>query len=329
MAERVVIRSTGSYLPKKILTNDELSGILGVEPGWITQRTGVVCRHVADENEATSDMATKAARAALAGADMDASLVDLLIVSTSISDTTLPPSACRVHRDLEMHNAAAFDLAASCSGFVYGAATAWSYIMAGFAQRVLLCCSELRSRFINYKDADTASVYGDGAGAVIFEKVQGEGDSGFIDIFLGADGRGAETITIPAGGTRLQTSVETVEKNLHYIHFHDRSIIKAAVRGIKTQVEQRLAVLGFSVDDIDLVIPHQMNLRMIESLYKRMRVDYDKFVVNIDRCGNTSSASIPIALDQALRNGRVSTGDLVLFVSYGAGFTWGVSLYRA
>lgn len=334
MGENVAIVSAGSYLPRKIVDNIELAKRLGVDANWITQRTGVLRRHVADSAEATSDMATIAAKDALKKANMDISQVDMILVSTSISDTTLPPTACRVHKNLGAKNIPAMDISASCSGFIYGLATAYSYINTGFARTILFVCSELRSKFVNPLDPDTASVYGDGAGAVILSAIPENADptlnsqKGFLDISLGSDGSGSETITIPAGGTRLPATQQTVAENLHYIHFHDRTIIKSAVRGLKKHVEARLKNCKLTIDDIDVVVPHQMNLRMMDSISKRLSIPKEKFVINIDRCGNTSSASIPIALDEALSQKRIKTGDTVLFMAYGAGFTWGSAIYQ-
>ena len=325
MSLGVKIISAGSYLPEKILDTSMIASMLGLDSDWIVQRTGVQSRHVASDDQATSDLAVIAARNALDNASLAIDDVDLILLSTNISDTTLPPSACRVHRALGASDIPTFDISASCSGFIYGCATAVSFIRAGFAKRVLFVCSEIRSKFIDYTDPDTSSVYGDGAGAVILEACD-EG-SGFIDIKLGADGRGSETITIPAGGTRMPATRQTVDEKLHYIRFHDKMIIKNAVRGIKKLVDERLKALSLSVDDIDLVIPHQMNMRMIESLSKRMHIPQSKFFVNIDTCGNTSSASIPIAIDQALRVGKIQKGQRVLFAAYGAGFTWGSAIY--
>lgn len=327
METTVTIKSTGSYLPKKVLTNQELSLRLGLDPSWITQRTGVLRRHVAAQNESTSDLATHSAKQALLNAQMNISDVDLILVSTGISDTTFPPTACRVHRNLKAKNIPAMDISASCSGFLYGATTAIAYIKSGMAKTVLLSCAELRSKFINYRDPDTASVYGDGSGSVILT-AENNCQRGFLDIAIGADGKGAEAITIPAGGTKLPPTHETVDNNLHYIHFHDRSIIKSAVRGVKKHVESRIKHLGINKEQIDVVIPHQMNLRMLESLSKRMGIDRAKFVINIEECGNTSSASIPIALNQGMDAGKIKPGQLALFLSYGAGFTWGSGIYQ-
>ncbi len=327
MSISVTIKSTGSYLPEKVLSNQDLALSLGLDQNWITQRTGVMRRHVAAKNQATSDLATIAAKRALENSNMTIDDIDMILVSTGISDTTFPPTACRVHKNLGAVNIPAMDISASCSGFLYAIATANAYIKSAMAKNILLVCSEIRSKFINYQDPNTASVYGDGAGAVILS-ASDEKDKGFIDINLGADSRGAEAITIPAGGTRIPPTHETLDSGLHYIHFHDKSIIRSAVRGIKEEVDARLKYLDIDKDQIDVVIAHQMNLRMLESLSKRMKINIDKFVINIQNRGNTSSASIPIAMDEAISAGKIKPGELGLFISYGAGFTWGSSFYR-
>jgi 3-oxoacyl-[acyl-carrier-protein] synthase III len=233
-----------------------------------------------------------------------------------------------VQHKLGVASAGAFDLGAACSGFIYGIATANGYIQSGLADNVLLIAAETRTRFINYNDRNTAVLYGDGAGAVILSETERQ-DAGLIQLKIGADGKGNEAISIPAGGSRMPASQQTVEQALHCMHFKEGiGLVKHAARCITDLIRKTLHQAGTTADEIDLIIPHQMNLRIIEIVSKKTGIPIEKFYVNIDKCGNTSAASIPIALDEALKQDKIHSGNLVLFVAFGAGFAWGSTLIR-
>jgi len=298
-----------------------------VTSDWIFQRTGILQRYVASPEQATSDLAVEAAKEAILSSGIPASQIDLVIVATSTPDTLVPSTACHVQYELGATSAGAFDLGAACSGFIYGLATANGYIQSGLASNVLLIAAETRTRFINYNDLNTAVLYGDGAGAVILSQTDKFG-TGLIQLTIGADGKGNDTISIPAGGSRLPASQQTVKKHLHCIHFKGTYFVKHVVRCITELIQGTLHQAGTTADEVDLIIPHQMNLRIIEIVAKKTGIPIEKFFVNIDKCGNTSAASIPIALDEALQQDRIRSGDVVLLVAFGAGFTWGSALIR-
>ena len=320
------IAGTGSYLPEKRLDNKQLAEALGVTEDWILRRTGIRQRYVSSPEQATSDLAVEAAKEAIRSSGISTSEIDLIIVATSTPDTLIPSTACRVQYKLGAASAA-FDLGAACSGFIYGLATANGYIQSGLATNVLLIAAETRTRFVNYSDPNTAVLYGDGAGAVILSRTD-KCDTGLIQLTIGADGKSEDAISIPAGGSRQPASHETVDKDLHYVRIEGRSVITAAVRCLTKLIEDSLKQAGITTNDIDLIIPHQMNLHIIEIVAKKTGIPIEKFFVNIDKCGNTSAASIPIALDEALRQDKICSGDVVLLVTFGAGFTWGSALIR-
>lgn len=326
MQNKVHIVGTGSYLPVRKLDNHDIAQQLGVTSDWIFQRTGILQRRVAGPDQATSDLAVEAAKEAIRSSGIRVSLIDLIIVATSTPDTLIPSTASQVQHKLGVASAA-FDIGAACSGFIYGLATAYGYIQSGLAGNILLIAAETRTRFVNYNDPNTAVLYGDGAGAVILSQTD-KSDAGLIQLTIGADGKGSDAISIPAGGSRLPASHETVDKYLHYVRIEGPSVITSAVRCLTKLIEDSLKQAGITTNDIGLIIPHQMNLRIIEIVAKKTGVPIEKFFINIDEYGNTSAASIPIALDEALRQGRILSGDVVLLVTFGAGFTWGSALIR-
>ena len=327
MRKQVHIVGTGSYLPEKRLSNQWLADTLGVTTDWIFNRTGILERRVVSREQATSDLAVNAAEKALLSSGIPAAKIDLIIVATSTPDTLIPSTACRVQQALGASSAGAFDIGAACSGFIYGLATANGYIQCGLASNFLLIAAETRTRFVNYHDLNTAVLYGDGAWAVVVSQTD-KLDTGFIQLTIGADGKGKDTISIPAGGSLLPASHETVDKCLHFIHIEGRSVATSAVRCLTKLIEDSFNQAGITIDEIDLIIPHQMNLRLIEAVAKRSKIPIEKFYINIERCGNTSAASVPIALDEALKQGRICSGSLIMLVAFGAGFTWGSVLIR-
>lgn len=327
MYRNIEIIGTGSCLPQERLCNQQLSRQLGVSSDWIVRRTGILQRHVAAPDQATSDLAEQAAREAIRAAGISASSIDLIIVATSTPDVLTPSTACRVQQRLQAASAAAFDLNAACSGFLYGLATAAAGIQCGQAKTVLLIASETRTRFVNPRDPHAAVLYGDGAGAVLLAHRENPRRR-LLHVSLGADGEGWEVLSIPAGGSRQPPSLQTVEQSLHFIRWDSARLIRSVTRGMVRLIFDTLHRNGITHEEVDLIIPHQMNLRIIESVARKTGIPLNKFFTNLQHCGNTSAASIPIALDEAFRGGRIRPGDRVLLVAFGAGFTWAAALVR-
>jgi 3-oxoacyl-[acyl-carrier-protein] synthase-3 len=325
--KQACIIGTGSYLPEQRLSSDDLADELGVTREWILRRTGILYRHTAAPEQATSDLAVEAGREAIRNAGLSVSAIDLIMVATGSPDVLTPSTACRVQQRMQAVSAAAFDLNAACSGFVYGLSVAAACIESGRAKNVLLIAAEARTRFVDRKDPKTAVLYGDGAGAAVLS-AGGKIGGSLIHVSVGADGRGWETLSIPAGGSRLPVSTQTVEQRLHFLRWDSKTLIRSVTRGLVRVIFETLEKNGVTVDQIDLIIPHQMNLRIIESVAGKTGIEMDKFFVNVDRCGNTAAASIPIALDEAVRAGRVRPGDTVLLAAFGAGFAWGAALIK-
>ncbi len=321
------IIGTGSYLPERKLDNYQLSQKLAVTENWIIQRTGIVQRSVADPQQTTSDLAVLAAKKAISASGISISEIDVILVATSTPDKLLPSTASILQNKLGITSAGAFDLGAACSGFIYGLTSACAYIHSGLAKNILLVSAELRTRFVNYDDPETAVLYGDGAGAVIITSSD-QNDAGIIDLSIGSDGLSENKISIPAGGSFMPASHETVDKKLHCISMQGKKIINSAVRTLTKLIENTLTKADLTYHDLNFIIPHQMNLRIIEMVAKKTNIPMEKFFINIDRCANTSSASIPIALDQASQKNMIRPGSLILLVSFGAGFTWGSALIR-
>ncbi|MEK3734514.1 MULTISPECIES: beta-ketoacyl-ACP synthase III [Paenibacillus] len=320
----VGIIGTGKYVPEKILTNQDLEKIVDTSDEWIVSRTGIRERHIAAPDEATSDLAYKAALNALESAGMSAEDLDLIIVATITPDMAFPSTACLIQDRLGAKKAAAFDLSAACSGFVYGLATATNFVQTGMYNNALVIGADCLSRITDYTDRNTCVLFGDGAGAVIVGEVP-EG-RGFKAFDLGAEGAGGAHLYIEAGGSRLPASVETLESKKHYIYMNGREVFKFAVRVMGTATEKVLSKAGVDKKDIDLFIPHQANIRIINSAMERLELPEDKVVINVDRYANTSAASVPLALVEAQETGRIKEGDTVLMVGFGGGLTWGASV---
>ncbi|MGB9887552.1 MAG: beta-ketoacyl-ACP synthase III [Moorellales bacterium] len=320
------ILGTGSYLPEEIISNQDLERIVETSDTWIRERTGIRERRRAAEQEATSDLCLQAARKALDGAGIEGSELDLIMVATVTPDMAFPATGCLVQDRLGAYKAWAFDLEAGCSGFLYGLALGSQLIATGYCRYVLLIGAETFSRIVNWSDRNTCVLFGDGAGAVVMGPVP-EG-KGILASRMGADGSGGELLFQPAGGSRLPASEETVRKRLHTIHMRGQEVFRMAVRCME---EVSLAVLDqcrLRPQDVDVFVPHQANWRIIEATRRRLGLPPDKVVINVDRYGNMSSASIPVALDEAARQGRIKDGDLVLMATFGAGFTWGAAVMR-
>ncbi|MFB5759769.1 beta-ketoacyl-ACP synthase III [Paenibacillus medicaginis] len=320
----VGIIGTGKYVPEKILTNSDLEKMVETSDEWIVSRTGIRERHIAAPEQATSDLAYEAAVRALESAGMTAEELDLIIIATITPDMAFPSTACILQDKLGAKGAAAFDLSAACSGFVYGLATATSFIQAGMYRNALVIGADCLSRITDYTDRNTCVLFGDGAGAVVLGEVP-EG-RGFKSFDLGAEGAGGPLLRLEAGGSRLPASAQTIENKLHYIYMNGREVFKFAVRVMGTATDVVLGKAGLDKSDIDVFIPHQANIRIIQSAMQRLDLPEDKVMINVDKYANTSAASIPLALVEAAEEGRMKAGDRVLMVGFGGGLTWGASV---
>ncbi|RRD40999.1 ketoacyl-ACP synthase III [Leptotrichia sp. OH3620_COT-345] len=321
---KIGILGTGSYLPEKVLTNDDLAKMVDTNDEWIRTRTGIIERRIVAEDEATSDLAYKAAKSAIEDAGINKDEIELIIVATMTPDHVTPSTAAIVQDRLGIR-AAAFDLSAACTGFVYAYTTGYSFIRAGIYKKVLVIGAEAMTRTIDWEDRGTCILFGDGAGAVVL----GETDSGgFIASNLVADGSGACELMIPSGGSRKPVSIETIKNKEIYMQMNGREIFKFAVKVFPETVENVLEQGNITADDVDLFIPHQANIRIIESIAKRFKQSMDKFYVNLQKYGNTSAATIPIAIDEANKEGRLKKGDKLVAVGFGGGLTYGSVLFE-
>ncbi len=314
-----IVRGTGSYLPERLLTNDDLAKMVDTSDEWIVQRTGIRQRHVAAEGEFTSDLAVKAAREALDDAGFDISDIDLIIVATTTPDMTFPATATLVQQKMGMHHGLAFDLQAVCSGFVFAVATADNYIKSGMAKRALVIGAETFSRILDWTDRTTCVLFGDGAGAIVLEGVEG-GEEGILASSLRSDGAHWQKLYVDGGVSSTQTT--------GHVHMEGREVFKHAVGMISDVVENVLESAGYTCEDLDWFIPHQANKRIIDAAGRKLGIPAEKTIVTVDRHANTSAASVPLALREAVRDGRVNKGDLVMIEAMGGGFTWGASLIR-
>lgn len=320
----VGIIGTGKYVPEKILSNHDLEKMVDTSDEWIVSMTGIRERHIAAPNEATSDLAYHAAVNALKSAGMNAEDLELIIVATITPDMFFPSTACLLQDRLGAKKAAAFDLSAACSGFVYGLATATNFVNTGMYNNALVIGVDCLSRITDYTDRNTCVLFGDGAGAAIVGEVP-EG-RGFQAFDLGAEGAGGAHLYIEAGGSRLPASAETINTNKHFIYMNGREVFKFAVRVMGSATEAVLSKAGIDKKDIDLFIPHQANIRIIKSAMERLELPEEKVVINVDKYANTSAASVPLALVEAQESGRLKEGDKVLMVGFGGGLTWGSSV---
>lgn len=313
-------------VPERVVTNVELEQLVETSDDWIRERTGIIERRVAGPNEYTSVLATASGRMALARANITPDQVDLLILATCTPDCLLPATACVVQAQLGLPNVGAFDLSSVCSGFVYGLAVATSMIRSGAHQTVLLIAADTFTRHINWSDRTTCILFGDGAGAVVLQAT--EKPTGLLSSVLGSDGSLEWLMMAEAGGSRLPLTCELLRENRHRFVMHGREVFKHAVRGMAESVEKIIKQAGLTMNDIRLVIPHQANLRIIEALAKRLNIPLDRVVINIERYGNTSAASIPIALHEAAEEGRLQPGDLILMTAFGSGLAWASAIVR-
>jgi 3-oxoacyl-[acyl-carrier-protein] synthase-3 len=320
------ILGIGSSLPKNVVTNFDLEKLVDTSDEWIRTRTGIKERRIAEEGEYLSTFMTEAARKALLRAEMDAKDVDIIICATVTPDHPLPATGCFVQANLGAKNAAAFDISAACSGFIYGLSIADKFIRLGEARRVLVIGGEVLSRVIDWNDRGTCVIFADGAGAAVVGEVPRP--RGILATRIRSDGEFADFLLIPAGGTRMPASAETVEKNLHSVKMKGNELFKVAVRAMADVALEVLREADIKTDEIRVLIPHQANQRITDAVTSRLKLTKEKVYSNIGWIGNTSSGSIPIALDELFGQGRIKEGDLVLLTAFGGGVTWGASLIR-
>lgn len=317
---------TGSAVPEKVLTNFDLEKTVDTTDEWITTRTGIKERRIAADDEYTSVFATRAAENALEMAGLTPMDLDLIIVATVTPDFPFPSTACLVQNNLKATKAAAFDISAACSGFLYGITVANSLIQSGMAKRALVIGAETLTRITDWTDRNSCVLFGDGAGAVILEAREGE--NGILAARIHSDGSYWELLHQPACGSRNPVSARVIDEKLAFIKMQGNEVFKLAVRAMEDAANEALAVMGFQTADVDLFIPHQANKRIIDAIGKRLGLEKDRVYVNLDRFGNTSAASIPLALDEANRSGRLKEGNIILLDSFGGGLTWASVLFR-
>ena len=321
------ISSVGCWVPPKLLTNQDLEKIVDTNDAWIEERTGIKQRHIASPEVATSDMAYEAAKICLANRGIKATEIEAIILCTVTPDMMFPSTACLVQNKLGAKGAWGFDLVAACSGFVYGLSTAAQLIRAGCLQKVLVIGSDKMSSIINYQDRNTCILFGDGAGAFLIEAGTEE-DGGFLGFHNEIDGSGGDFLKMPAGGSRMPATAETVAQNLHYVHQEGQQVFKYAVRKMYEVTRDLLEKNGLTAAEVKLFVPHQANRRIITAVAERLGMPLERVVINIDQYGNTTAATIPLATRDAIEDGRLKKGDLVVFASVGAGFTIGATLWR-
>jgi 3-oxoacyl-[acyl-carrier-protein] synthase-3 len=316
----VGLTGIGAYVPERVLTNADLEAMVETSDEWIVTRTGISERHIAAPEQAASDLALPAARKALAQAGVAAEELDLVIVATATPDMLFPATAAIVADTLGAKQAAAYDLLAGCTGFVYALSQAYGQVATGLSRKALVVGSEVLSRITNWHDRSTCILFGDGAGAAVLQPI---GEGGIAGFELGADGSGGPDLCVPAGGSRRSISAETLEEELQFIRMNGAEVFRFATRVMVSSAEELLAGCGATIEDVDLYVPHQANKRIVDHAVKNLGLDPEKVFMNIDRYGNTSSASIPICLVEAQADGRLEKGTRVLMSAVGAGLTWG------
>lgn len=318
------ITGVGSYVPEKVLTNADLERMVETTDEWITSRTGIKERRIAAENEFTSDLATKAAQRALESAGVPAEQVDLIIVATITPDMPFPSTAAIVQRNLGAHRAAAFDMEAACSGFIYGLEIAQQFIMSRTYDTVLVIGAEKLSSIVDWQDRNTCVLFGDGAGAAVLQNRPAA--HGLLTAVMGADGRKADLLFMAGGGSRCPATAASVSNRMHYLRMEGKETFKNAVQAMQTAAEEAMRRCEVDISRIKCIIPHQANRRIIDAVGDRLGAKPEQLFVNLHKYGNTSAASVGIALDEAVRTGHIQRGDLVLMVVFGAGLTWGAAV---
>ncbi|MCO1601134.1 beta-ketoacyl-ACP synthase III [Desulfosporosinus nitroreducens] len=322
----VGIVGIGSYVPENIVTNKDFEQFLDTNDEWIISRTGIKQRHIAPKDMPVSELCYQAGLKALEDAQIAPEEVDLIIVATITPDYAFPATACLVADRLGARNAAGFDLEAGCSGFIYGVVTGSQFIATGMYKTVLVIGGETLSKVLNWKDRSTCILFGDGAGAAVLQPVK-EG-FGFLGFELGSDGSGGALLSQPAGGSMYPASLETVEKNLHTLQMEGKEVYKFAVRVMGEVSVKVLKNANLKIEDVDLLIPHQANIRIVDAAVRRLGISPDKVVVNLDKYGNMSAASIPVALDETFKSGRIAEGDIIVMAGFGTGLTWGACVLK-
>jgi len=323
---RARIAATGSAVPKRVLRNADLERMVATSDEWIAERTGIRERRVVDEGVASSDLGTEAARAALAAGGWGAADLDLLLVATCTPDMPLPSTACLIQRNLKASHAIAFDLAAACSGFLYGLSVADLYVRSGTCRKAMVVGTEVMSSVIDWTDRSTCILFGDGAGAVLIEP--SDDDRGILSTHLHSDGALWDLVCVPGGGSRLPASPPMLADRQQFVKMKGNETFKVAVRTLEATAREALEANKMGVDDVDLFIPHQANVRIVNAVMERLGLRKDRVFLNIDRYGNTSAASIPLALDEAVRAGRISPGSRILMVAFGSGLTWASAVVK-
>jgi 3-oxoacyl-[acyl-carrier-protein] synthase-3 len=324
---RAKVTAVSHYLPERLVTNKELEKIVDTSDEWITERTGIRERRVVAKGQGTSDLGAAAAKRLLEKRGLDPKEIDLIIVATVTPDMFFPSTACLVQDKIGASNAWGFDLSGACSGFVYALATAAQFVQTGAHQKVLVIGADVMTSIIDFQDRATCVLFGDGAGAVLVEPAE-DGERGIIDFILRSDGSGGQYLYMPGGGSLNPSSVETVQRKMHYVHQDGRHVFKFAVRGMAEISDEILKKHGLTGGDLKLYIPHQANLRIINAAVEKMKLRKEQVAVNIDRYANTTAGTIPICLSEAVESRTIQARDLVLLASFGAGFTWGGLLLR-
>ena len=322
------IIGTGSYAPDKILTNFDLEKMVDTSDEWIKTRTGISERRIADEKEACSDLAIKASKKALKQAGIKSKDLDLILVATATPDMLFPSTACMVQLGIGAKNAFAYDLSAACSGFIYGLSVTEQYIKSGRHKTILLIGSEIFSRIINWNDRSTCVLFGDGAGAVVIQAEMARKKGGILSTHLHSDGHYYDLLFVPGGGSRLPISEKMIREKKNFIKMKGNETFKIAVRFMVNAAKEAISHNNYTIDDIKLIIPHQANKRIIDAVAKKLSLPEKKMFVNLKKYGNTSAASIPLALNEAVQEKRIKKDDIILLTAFGAGFTWGSALIK-
>ena len=324
--KKVGIIGTGHFLPKKVLTNADLERMVETSDEWITTRTGIKERHLVEKGTATSDIATLAAKDALESSKLNPEDIELIIVGTVTPDMQFPSTACLVQAKLGAKNAAAFDVSAACSGFIYAISVAEAMIKSGQYKNALVIGSEVLSSIVDWQDRNTCVLFGDGAGAAILAPVD---EGGILSTYIGSDGTQAGLLTLPAGGSAMPATVDTINNRMHYLKMSGNEVFKIAVKAMADAADKAAKKAGIlTVDQIDLIIPHQANMRILLAVANRLKIPEEKLFLNVAKHGNMSSASTAVALDEAVQQGRIKKGDNIILVAFGAGLTWAACVIK-
>ncbi len=323
---KVAITTTAKYLPDGVLSNFDLEKMIDTTDDWIKTRTGIETRRLVSEGQASAYMATEVGKILLERSNTDKNEIDLIIIATITPDTLLPSTAARVQHNLDAQNCWGFDLSGACTGFLYALETGSKFVESGNYKKVMVIGVDTMSSIIDYTDRTTCVLFGDGAGGVLLEPAKSK--NGIIDSLLRIDGSGGEALIMPGGGSLHPASADTIKKKMHYVHQDGKTVFKFAVKGMANISSEILKKNNYTGDDVKLFIPHQANKRIIDAAAKRCRIPMDRVLININKYGNTTDATIPIGMDEAASNGLIKDGDLVLTSSFGAGFTWGSILIR-